>query len=170
MLAILDDNRDESDYASLRSSAYVQQLRLQFSKQTGTNAPRPPVAARQHVRKRTYGTKNIDLLVLQPEYQTSTTVTPLIYKLAEGLFSEQLKLLASSRPRSNNARQEETRRRKRLLDLLRRTKYATSEPFYPRDHQLHGQYWSVMVRDGVEYKVSLGYNISESKDSSRIDR
>lgn len=169
MLAILDDNAQFPAYAPLRSSAYVRQLRSQLPQRTAPNPPRP-AAAHQHSRRRQYSTNNIDLLVLQPENQTNTTVTPLIYKLAEGLFPEQLQLLANSKPKSTNPRQEEIRRRKKLLELLRQTKQATGEPFFPANHQLDGSFWGGMVRDGVEYKVSMSHRVASSKDSPKIDR
>ena len=149
VLAVLDNDEENESYKALRSSAYIQELRRAASSPTASAVAPQPLRPRNSL----FSTKNIDLRVLQPEYQTSTTVTPLIHKLAEGLFPEQLKVLAGSIPSLQSVRRGEQDRRKKLIELLRKANQTKGIPHFPREGRIEGKYWSCMVRDGVEYKV-----------------
>lgn len=152
MVTILDDNREEQDYKELLKSAYVDKLRQTTMLRPLPTRPKYSIAKPPPPRSRLFSTKNIDLLALRPENQTRTTVTPLVFRLAKGLFPEQLKLLDSSFPKSQD---DERLRRRKLMDLLHKSKKSKGEAFFAKEHRLQGPYWSCMIRDGVEYKVNI---------------
>lgn len=152
MVTILDDNREGKDYAKLLKSEYIDKLRQKTMLRPLPTRPKYSTAKPPQLRSRLFNTNNVDLLALRPENQTRTTVTPLVFRLAKGLFPEQLQLLDSSFPKPKD---DERLRRRKLMDLLHKSKKSKGEAFFAKEHRLQGPYWSCMIRDGVEYKVHI---------------
>ncbi|OBZ68208.1 DNA (cytosine-5)-methyltransferase 1B [Grifola frondosa] len=89
---------------------------------------------------------NVDLAVLRPEKQNRTHVTPLIDKLARGLFREHLEVVGP-RPKRLDERvlkQQALEARLRLLDMLARTMNDRRKIEFPHAKQLQHRdrvYW-----------------------------
>lgn len=156
-MSVLEENEGVAKYEAARSSLLFRELKRQGSSLQSANKqrPKPRAAAATHAfaeSTKLFGVMNIDVAVLRPENQSRTTVTPLIFKMSEGLFPEQLKLLANSAGQSNAAERDRRERRK-LLDFLRRARGPKGEPVFPHQHRIHDQFWSRVIKDGIEYKV-----------------
>ena len=149
MVTILDENEKDRRYTKLRSSDYLQAL---IGQQPARKSPSLIPARSQRHHSQLFNIKNVDLLVLRPENQTRTTVTPLIFKYAQGLFPpEQLHLLDNRLPQLTP--QDERNRRKQLLDFLHKANSVKGGPSFPDGGRIHNHYWKRIVRDRVEYKV-----------------
>lgn len=102
-------------------------------------------------------TGNVDLAVLHPENQSRTHVTPLIDKLAVGLFQEHLEVVGAKQPDKRDMAQVEKTGRAWFIKLLERwQKYEIKPPkveFRP-SARIAGDYWKSMKIDGTEYSVS----------------
>lgn len=99
---------------------------------------------------------NKDLAVLRPENQNRTSVTPLIDRLALGLFHEHLDVLGAppKLPDKHIMRKQEQQARSRLLELLTKVMDDRRDIVFPRAKRLHSIYWSMAQIDGIEYSVS----------------
>ena len=97
------------------------------------------------------------LLLLLPENQNRTTVTPLIFKIGHPYFvPEEMKLLDRSRPYTQTMEQREREyrsQRAQLFRYLNNARQPKGEPIFPSGHRRHQQYWDLMVLNRVEYKV-----------------
>lgn len=127
-----------------------------------------PLAARTNIRSRPTPPQllrttlssypaigNVDLAVLRPEAQNPTHVTPLIAKLAAGLFRENL-VVVGPPPQPLNpsiAQQEAKRRRAFLLACTNGERNRTKEIDFPRNERLREIYWKAVKISGTVYRV-----------------
>ncbi|TCD63769.1 hypothetical protein EIP91_004952 [Steccherinum ochraceum] len=116
---------------------------------------RPPNAKFFHPRVLT---GNLDLAVLRPDKQNQTHVTPLIDRLAEGLFREHL-IVVGPPPRPPNLADLERAARARRLKLIRyitRDRQTTRKITFPAKEQLKGIYWKSVEVEGEDEAYKLG--------------
>ncbi|KAI0324519.1 S-adenosyl-L-methionine-dependent methyltransferase [Cubamyces sp. BRFM 1775] len=100
---------------------------------------------------------NLDLVVLRPEKQNPTHVSPLIDSLALGLFHEHLKVVGPRQRRPGKAalKRQQNLMTIALFDLIHRAgepEHKVSVKF-PADRRLFDQYWAAVVVDGETYEV-----------------
>ncbi|KAF9814898.1 hypothetical protein IEO21_04842 [Rhodonia placenta] len=115
-------------------------------------------------------TGNVDLAVLHPENQSRTHVTPLIDKLAVGLFQEHLEVVGAKQPDKRDMAQVEKTGRAWFIKLLERwQKYEIKPPkveFRP-SARIAGDYWKSMKIDGTEYSVGDVIIVPAGPDEER---
>ncbi|KAL4250277.1 DNA (cytosine-5)-methyltransferase [Abortiporus biennis] len=112
----------------------------------GSRAPRVPLSG------------NKDIAVLRPENQNRTHVTPLVDRLATGLFNEHLKVVGPP-PKAPN-KEELAQIEKKLYGRVVQFVHKASKIMLPQrtfsfpiDDKLADRYWKKVIIDGVEYKV-----------------
>ncbi|EKM61513.1 uncharacterized protein PHACADRAFT_204683 [Phanerochaete carnosa HHB-10118-sp] len=169
---VIQDN--EAGYDRALQSPYMRDLR---------NSPLQPNGGRrawgggprgsQHVdRTKPFNTINLDLLVLRPERQNSTTVTPLVAKLSDGLFlGEQFKLLVTAREQQTNEerRREFQQQRNQLLEFLRRASKPRTSIGFPNDGQVRprSDFWNCVVLEDTTFKAGDVVLLPASKYKGR---
>ena len=98
-----------------------------------------------------------DLLVLRPEYQTPTHVTPLIDSLSRGLFHEHMYVVGAPPkfPSRTFLKKQESERRSFLLSLLARcTAVDGNKLFWPMSGRIYDNFWSAVRINDEHFKVS----------------
>ncbi len=138
-----------ADYKSAQQTPFIQAILA--------NSSQPRTAA-QIGRKVPHQFKvpsvgNIDLMVLRPENQNQTTVTPFIDYLSEGLFRERLHVLGKKmKVQAPNPQ----RQHRKLLDLLK----IAADPkrrhveFTAKD-KLQDEYWNRVTVNHEVYEVGF---------------
>ncbi|KAI0747841.1 S-adenosyl-L-methionine-dependent methyltransferase [Daedaleopsis nitida] len=91
---------------------------------------------------------DLDLTVLRPENQKPTHVTPLIDRLAWGLFHERLQVVGPPTKRFTNHELKQQRR-----DLLTRCLGDRPRISFPGNRRLRDQYWTAVSIDGEMYEI-----------------
>ncbi|KAJ3787693.1 S-adenosyl-L-methionine-dependent methyltransferase [Lentinula aff. detonsa] len=103
---------------------------------------------------------NIDLAVLKPEYQTPTTVTPLVASIAQRYFRENLRVIGR-RPHKDPEKKREQRNARELAhqELSRLIKHCYNRTKckwdYERVDQIRrdSRYLKAITIDGVRYEI-----------------
>ncbi|OCH84951.1 S-adenosyl-L-methionine-dependent methyltransferase, partial [Obba rivulosa] len=123
---------------------------------------RNPTAKTRPPPRRPWHAGDLDLLVLRPENQTRTHVTPSIARLAEGLFGERL-VVVGPRPKPIDNPSGTDVARKKARNLLwnmicechkreQVTKH-TRNVVFQRGNQIRDHHFKAVTVDGMEYKV-----------------
>ncbi|CCM04603.1 uncharacterized protein FIBRA_06785 [Fibroporia radiculosa] len=137
-----------------------------------TPGPHAPCNLRHPTLARYSPSKNLDLAVLRTENQIRTHVTPLIDRLALGLFQEHLQVVGAKEPNSRNMQQIEKQDRIWLLRLVGKWLDALSGNRNPRiqfppNEQLRDEFWRSVVIDGCTYAVGDVVLIPAGNDPER---
>ncbi|PCH37981.1 S-adenosyl-L-methionine-dependent methyltransferase [Wolfiporia cocos MD-104 SS10] len=113
---------------------------------------------------------NIDLVVLRPENQNRTHVTPLIDRLSLGLFQEHLEVVGARTPAKRDIRRIMNRGRSWLIELLSKQLEKLDQIpklIFPYDARIRDEYWNAVEIDGVRFSVGDVIVIPAGHDNER---
>ncbi|KAF7303103.1 Mitogen-activated protein kinase [Mycena kentingensis (nom. inval.)] len=119
------------------------------------NQPRVPAQPRFHARPRpkTSPLSDPDLAVLRPENQAQTHVTPLIGRLADGYFTERLRVVGAEPLRDHDATRRQKAEARFFRRCLLRARKRDPRLEYPPEERHENCTRHVKV-DGDEYSVN----------------